>query len=230
MVLLAHTWDGIVDVTGYWMSEKLDGVRAYWNGEDFLTRNGNVITAPAWFKAPLPRRPLDGELWCGRKQFQRCVSIVRTNWEEVTFVAFDAPDAGNPFEVRLSNIPIEFRLPQIKCESNDHAWAYLRQVEAHGGEGIMLRQPGSPYVNGRNKTLLKMKSFLDDEATVIAYTDGKGKHGELVVERADGCVFKVGVHRAQPPALGTKITFRYQTLTKDGVPRFPTFVGEAFDK
>src|SRR5580704_4856852 len=63
--------------SSYWLSEKLDGVGAYWNGSQFLSRQGNLFHAPDWFVAGLPNTPLDGELWLGRKKFQRTVSIVR---------------------------------------------------------------------------------------------------------------------------------------------------------
>ena len=51
--------------------EKLDGVRAWWDGRQFLSRQGNVYHAPQWFTAGLPNVCLDGELWLGRKAFQR---------------------------------------------------------------------------------------------------------------------------------------------------------------
>lgn len=65
-VLLAHKWEPHIDVTGWWLSEKLDGVRAYWDGSRFLSRLGNEFLAPQWFVASLPETPLDGELWVGR--------------------------------------------------------------------------------------------------------------------------------------------------------------------
>src|SRR5689334_20614222 len=76
-LLLAHSWENDVDLTGWWMSEKLDGVRAYWNGTAFISRLGNAYHAPDWFAAGLPPTPFDGELWGGRKKFQRTVSVVR---------------------------------------------------------------------------------------------------------------------------------------------------------
>ena len=75
-VMLASKWEG-EDPTGWWMSEKLDGVRAWWTGSALLSRLGNTINAPAWFTAGLPKVPLDGELWCGRGQFTEAVSIVK---------------------------------------------------------------------------------------------------------------------------------------------------------
>src|SRR5262245_42829230 len=74
---LAESWDFSADPTGWWLSEKLDGVRAYWDGKQFFSRLGNLFHAPDWFVAGLPDVPLDGELWIGRKKFQRTVSIAR---------------------------------------------------------------------------------------------------------------------------------------------------------
>ena len=95
-VLLAESWDSAADLTGWWMSEKLDGVRAWWDGQQLLSRLGNVLHAPDWFVAGLPPVPLDGELWMERKAFQRTVSVVRRQdrsdaWREVRLLLFDAP-------------------------------------------------------------------------------------------------------------------------------------------
>src|SRR5204862_6869700 len=76
-LLLAHVWENDIDLAGWWMSEKLDGVRAYWDGERFISRLGNEFHAPDWFAKGLPETPLDGELWVERKAFQKTVSIVR---------------------------------------------------------------------------------------------------------------------------------------------------------
>ena len=105
------------------MSEKLDGVRAYWDGRQFLSRLGNRYHAPDWFTAGLPDVPLDGELWIGRKKFQRTVSIVRRqdrseHWKEVRFLVFDAPASGGPFEERLAFLEqaLARRAPEV-CRS-----------------------------------------------------------------------------------------------------------------
>jgi DNA ligase-1 len=93
-LLLAESWDNSLDLSDWWMSEKLDGVRAYWDGKQFLSRQGNLYHAPDWFIEGLPTEPLDGELWIGRKKFQRTVGIVRRQdksdlWNEVRFLVFD---------------------------------------------------------------------------------------------------------------------------------------------
>ena len=249
-ILLAHSWDQLVDLTGWWMSEKLDGVRAYWDGKNLVSRLGNAFVAPKWFLEGLPDHPLDGELWGGRKKFQRTVSIVRRQdaseqWKGIQYVVFDAPSLALPFEERLERcrqtLPLSERLEVLAhqpCEGVEHLRAELQRVEGMGGEGLMLRQPGSLYEVGRSWTLLKVKTFQDAEAIVVGHQPGAGRHagrlGALLVRLPDGTQFSVGTgfsdaERESPPPLGSLITFRYQELSDGGVPRFPTYVGVRFD-
>jgi DNA ligase 1 len=246
-LLLAHPWDTETDLTGWWMSEKLDGVRAWWDGRRFLSRQGNIYHAPAWFTECLPNVSLDGELWLDRKAFQRTVSIVRRHdqsehWRQITFAIFDAPKVHGTFEDRQAFLREFFRhrqqdcvhlLPQERCRNLDHLQAELTRIESLGGEGLMLRQPGSQYEAGRSSTLLKVKTFHDAEGHVVEHLPGKGRHagrlGAVVVELPSGLTFSVGtgftdVQRQHPPAIGSLITYRYQELTDRGVPRFPSFV------
>jgi len=251
-LLLAERWDNAQDLSGWWVSEKLDGVRAYWNGEALISRLGNRFHAPAWFLQGLPATPLDGELWIGRKAFQRTVAIVRRQdqsdlWKEVRFVVFDAPGMDAPFEERLAylkdlaqtqNHPHLSAHEQALCQGLSPLREELARVEALGGEGLMLREPGSRYEVGRSTTLLKIKTFRDAEARVVEHLKGAGRHkgrlGALLVELADGTRFSVGTgfsdaQRSTPPPLGSLITFRYQELSTAGVPRFPSFVGLRVD-
>jgi DNA ligase-1 len=246
-LLLANSWENDVDLTGWWMSEKLDGVRAWWDGKQFLSRQGNVFHAPDWFVAGLPNVPLDGELWLDRKAFQRTVSIVRRqdksdHWREIKYLLFDAPSIVEPFEQRqiaLTELVRQHRpqyakvLDQVRCTGVDALKAELERLEALGGEGLMLRQPGSSYEAGRSPTLLKVKTFRDAEGVVVEHLAGKGRHtgrlGAVVVELSGGLTFSVGTgfsdaQRENPPAIGSTITYRYQELTDRGVPRFPSFV------
>ncbi len=246
-LLLAHSWQNDAELSGWWMSEKLDGVRAYWDGQRFLSRQGNQLHAPDWFVSGLPSEPLDGELWMDRKAFQRTVSIVRRqdqsdHWKQITFVTFDAPTVRGAFEARLEFLQATFAerrpeyarvLQQDRCRGLDHLREELARVESLGGEGLMLREPGSVYEAGRSTTLLKVKSFQDAEARVVDHVAGKGRHkgrmGALAVELPDGTNFSVGTgfsdaQRNSPPPIGSVITFRFQELTDGGVPRFPSFV------
>ncbi|MBA2543024.1 MAG: DNA ligase, partial [Deltaproteobacteria bacterium] len=251
-VLLAHKWETDNDPKGWWMSEKLDGIRAYWDGETFVSRLGNRFFAPDWFVEDLPADTLDGELWVGRKMFQKTTSIVRSGaagqeWKTVQFVVFDAPNAKGSFEDRQKHAqkvleraaaPHARWHDHVLCEGVDHLREELARVEELGGEGLMLRQPGSKYISGRSNTLLKVKTFHDAEATVIGHAPGTGKHkgrlGALIAELHGGITFNVGTgfsdrERENPPAIGAIITFRYQELSNDGVPRFPSYVGERLD-
>jgi len=246
-LLLAESWTPDLNITGWWLSEKLDGVRAYWDGQQLLSRQGNRFFAPGWFVAGLPKIPLDGELWFGHKAFQRTVSIVRRQdetdqWRHLRYVIFDAPGSSGVFENRLSFV--ERRLAELRpafaeplhhyrCQGPTHLRDELARIEGLGGEGLMLRQPGSRYEAGRSTTLLKAKRFQDAEARVIGHLPGSGRHkgrlGALAVVLPDGTEFAVGTgfsdaEREQPPAVGSLITFRYQELTDGGVPRFPSFV------
>ena len=247
-LLLAERWDNAQDLAGWWLSEKLDGVRAYWDGKSLISRLGNRFHAPAWFVEGLPDIPLDGELWIDRKSFQRTVGIVRRQdqtdlWKQVRYVAFDAPGVDDPFEARIAAIRAHIerhRPPYLTahehalCTDLDHLRAELLRVEALGGEGLMLRQPGSRYEVGRSITLLKVKTFHDAEARVLEHLKGAGRHkgrlGALFVELPDGTKFSVGTgfsdaERGSPPPVGSIITFRYQELSDGGVPRFPSYVG-----
>ncbi|MHB1561490.1 MAG: DNA ligase [Isosphaeraceae bacterium] len=251
-LLLAERWDNAQDLAGWWLSEKLDGVRAYWDGRSLISRLGNHFHAPDWFLEGLPETPLDGELWIARKAFQRTVGIVRRQdktelWKHVRYVAFDAPGVDGPFEERLAAVrthverarpPFLTAHDHAVCSGLDHLRAELARVEALGGEGLMLRQPRSRYEVGRSLTLLKVKTFRDAEARVLEHQPGAGRHkgrlGALLVELTDGTRFSVGTgfsdaERESPPPPGAVVTFRYQELSEAGVPRFPSYVGVRTD-
>lgn len=251
-ILLAEAWDNSLDLAGWWMSEKLDGVRAYWDGQQFLSRQGNVYHAPDWFLEGLPNVPLDGELWIDRKAFQRTVSIVRRQdkneqWKTVRYLVFDAPALSRSFEERITFLKESVRdwkngfvtvHPHELCRDVAHLRDELQRIESLGGEGLMLRQPGSKYVAGRSSTLLKVKTFHDAEAIVIGHEPGKGRHagrlGALAVKLPNGKLFSVGTgfsdkQRENPPPIGSLIQFRYQEFSDAGIPRFPSYVGTRLD-
>src|SRR3954464_9960075 len=109
--MLANVYeDGDIDVTQYWVSEKFDGVRAYWDGEKLWTRHGNSINAPAWFTGQLPHVALDGELWAGRNRFEFASSTILdaepldAAWRELHFMVFDLPKDPQGFAQRLSTL------------------------------------------------------------------------------------------------------------------------------
>lgn len=254
-VLLAEKYDEEKhNVDGWWVSEKLDGVRAFWDGSKFLSRNGNKFYAPEWFVKDFPKHDtLDGELFMGRKMFQQTVSIVKSfdasdRWKQLKYMIFDVPSQGQkPFEDRMKYLKDNYEtleyvkiVEQTKLSSKEEVPTKLEALEKLGAEGLMLRKPASLYEQRRSTTLLKVKSWHDDEAIVIDYaTKGRGRlagmAGSLQVRNRAGKEFKVGSgltdeQRRNPPAIGTVITYKYQELTNAGVPRFPKFVGICIDK
>ncbi len=246
-LLLANVWNPSIDPTGWWMSEKYDGLRGYWDGRKLWTRQGNLIHAPDYFLAELPRDiALDGELWVGHGKFEETISIVRSEtpddrWKSVHFMVFDAPQAKGTFEERMQflrvTLPEENRFVRIvaqeRCQGAAQLLAERDRIVRLGGEGLMLRQPESAYEPGRSPTLLKVKPYDDAEATVIAHEPGKGKFagklGALRVRTDDGREFSVGsgltnADRESPLPVGTVITYRFQGLTAKGMPRFPSYL------
>ena len=236
------------DTRDYRVSEKLDGVRAYWNGRELLSRGGHRFSAPDWFVAGFPDTPLDGELWLGRGRFEELSAAVRRyrpdedEWRAIRFMVFDLPASELPFEARLSALqrlfsnldsPYLALLEQRLLPDNAALAAYLAEVEALGGEGLMLRHRDSLYSASRNQDLLKLKRFQDAEARVLAHLPGQGKYagmlGALLVETDDGRQFRLGTgfsdrQRQQPPPVGARVTYRYQGETGQQLPRFASFV------
>ncbi|MBR9727752.1 DNA ligase [Shewanella intestini] len=242
--LAKHYQDGI-EIEHYLVSEKLDGVRGYWDTKQLLTRNGNVIAAPAWFIAQLPNKAVEGELWLGRGQFEEISALVRTKqssqerWRQVKFMLFDAPNMPLPFKSRYQYLQqISQHSPNVKAitqrqfTDRDGLFDYFDKVVAHGGEGLMLHHQDAHYSVGRSPHIVKLKPKYDDEARVIGYTKGKGKYvgkvGALVVKHADGKIILLGsgltdALRENPPRIGQLITYEYSGLTQSGMPRFARF-------
>ena len=246
-ILLANVWTPSIDPTGWWVSEKYDGLRGYWDGRKLWSRKGVALQAPDYFLAELPRDiALDGELWMGRGQFEETISTVLSQtpddrWKRVRFMVFDAPQVKGTFEQRMQFVQMTLPkdnqfatpVPQERCQGTAQLLAERDRVVALGGEGLMLRKPESEYDPGRSPTLLKVKPQDDAEATVIAHLPGKGKYagklGSLRVRTTDGREFSIGsgltdAQRESPPPVGAVITYRFRGLTAKGLPRFPSFL------
>lgn len=244
--MLAHVWQpGSVDVTEFVASEKLDGVRCIWDGTQFLSRNGNVFNAPAWFAGLMPDAVLDGELWGGRGRFQSTVSAVRkkvpvdSEWDRISYVAFDLPEHGGTFAERMVALeqmvedePNLFPVPRFEVQDEEMLMARLKEVTALGAEGLMLNRKDALYEGKRSRSLLKVKTMLDASAIVIGYEPGKGKHkgrmGALICRDEHGMKLSIGTgftdeERETPPAIGARIDFTYAERTRDNQYRFPSF-------
>lgn len=247
-VLLAAVYRGQADVAGYLVSEKLDGVRALWDGEILRFRSGKPIHAPRWFTDALPKQPLDGELWIGRGRFERVSGVVRREvpddaaWREVRYMLFELPGAPGSFRersaaiggiVRQAGVPWLAEIEQFSVVDRSSLDARFRAVIRAGGEGLMLHRADAGYETGRSDVLLKMKPWLDAEAEVIGHQPGRGRHagalGALRVRTPEGVEFWLGTglsdaERHNPPPVGAAVTYRYRELTAGGRPRFASFL------
>lgn len=246
-LMLAEGYHQDIAVRDYLVSEKLDGVRARWDGTHLISRGGLVFAAPDWFTGRFPAVPLDGELWMGRGRYEETSSVVRRTtphdgWRNIRFMVFDLPGHGGTFEQRVAAMrriidqtksPYLAMIAQETLDSREALQARLGTVVEQGGEGLMLHRKTARYASGRSQDLLKLKLFMDAEATVIGYRPGKGRlaglMGSLKVRTDEGVVFHIGSglsdnERRHPPPLNSRITFRYQGLTKNGIPRFPVFL------
>ena len=252
-LMLAEAYRPGMALADYWVSEKYDGVRGYWDGTRLWTRGGEPVMAPAWFTAKLPKQPLDGELWAGRGQFALAVSTVRsqtpndTAWHSMRFMVFDLPGHGGEFTARLAALrkllpitdaPWVVAVPQERATTHAELHALLDKTVKMGGEGLMLHRGGSLYRAERTSDLLKVKLHEDAEARVVGHVPGKGRHGgrlgALLVETPEGKRFKLGTgltdaEREDPPALGSWVTYRFNGTNPGGLPRFARFVRVRLD-
>jgi len=247
-LLLAQVYRPGLALQDYWVSEKYDGVRGFWDGRTLRTRGGETVQAPAWFTAGWPQVPMDGELWAGRGRFSHAQSTARqqqaddTAWRQMRFMVFDLPAHGGTFDQRLPALaalvehlgqPWVQAVPQRRVASDAALQALLHRTVRAGGEGLMLHRGASLYRAGRSDDLIKLKTHEDTEARVVAHLPGKGRHagrmGALLVEMPTGQRFRLGAgfsdaDRERPPPVGSWVTYRFRGTHDGGLPRFASFV------
>jgi DNA ligase-1 len=248
---LPTEWVDGDDPAGWLVSEKVDGVRALWDGQRLRFRSGREVAAPAGFLARLPAEPLDGELWLARGRFDELSGLVRrtaadpADWASVRFMVFELPGAEGPFEQRARQLLQIVRrvgwsqLIAIDQRAVSGAAALRRELDTvvrSGGECLVLHRANAPFVAGRTQAVRKLKPVSDAEAVVVAQRPGQGQFagqmGALQVRAADGRVFDIGTGfdaatRARPPAVGQRITYTHRGLTGQGLPRFASYLRPA---
>lgn len=247
-LLLAEKYTQGIDLSQYWLSEKYDGVRAFWDGENLLSRQGNIFHAPGWFTKGLPAQLLDGELWIGRGAFSATISAVSKDqpidkeWRRVHYMIFELPNAKGTFTQRIEQIKKVVEqaglahlkaVPQLRIINDPEVLqTQLQEIVAKGGEGLMLHRADAMYHGGRSNDLLKVKRYEDAKALVVGHLPGKGKYtgmlGALIVETPEGIRFRIGTgfsdkERADPPVIGSQIAYKFLGKTHKGIPRFASF-------
>ncbi len=229
-VMLANVYSHHEDVTQFWISEKLDGVRARWDGKQLISRGGRIFAAPEWFVQGFPDSPLDGELWMGHGRYEDVVSVVRLQsahdgWKSIKFMVFDLPGHKGSFSERVEAMRKQATtryLGEFRLDTDKSLMQKLDDIAGQGGEGLMLHRQTALYHSGRSDDLLKLKPFDDAEAIVIGYKPGKGKNaglmGAIKVRMNNGKEFYIGSgftqqQRKNPPLHGSLVTYRYQGFT-----------------
>ncbi len=246
-IMLPQVYSPEVDISGWLMSEKYDGVRGYWDGHQLLSKNGKKLYPPIEFVQDLPPFPIEGELWGGRRTFEKTVSTVNkqyphSGWLQLKFAIFDVPIPSTIFLDRIEKARqwftqhpshYAFIISQIPITNQVDLQRELQRIEELGGEGLIVRKPDGLYKAGRSTEILKVKNYQDAEATVIAHLPGKGKNegrlGALLVELGDGTRFKIGsgfkdADRDFPPPVGTLVTFKFYGRYNSGIPKFPSYL------
>ncbi|WFC96284.1 hypothetical protein MBRA1_002941 [Malassezia brasiliensis] len=247
------------DPTHMWISEKLDGVRALWDGRQLWSRRGKVWNAPAWFLAQLPPNlSLDGELWIGRGQFEYTSGVCRSNrqddWKHVQYMVFDTPGwPDEPVEARWDRLRMHFpslssdemqtppRVCPLALLTQPAGVYFVEQVQCTGQAHLEAVLQHVLACGGEGTVLYKLKPTHDAEARVLGYEEGQnqcaGLVGSLLCETLTDppSRFKVGsgltdTLRRDPPAIGTLISFQYGSLGTQGVPRFPRYRGVVADR
>ena len=252
--MLGKNWQTGLNPADFLVSEKLDGVRALWDGQVLRFRSGRRIAAPGWFLAGLPTTPLDGELWLGRGSFDRLSGNVRrsapvdADWQALRYMIFDLPGGAGPFAERMQRAvslvgagsPAWLQvIAQERVADVASLDQKLKTLVGQGAEGLMLHRADAVWAPGRSDALRKLKAMPDDEARVVAHVPGKGrlegKLGALQVEMPGGQRFALGTglsdaDRMAPPPVGSLVTYRYRGLTPSGLPRFASFVRQRADE
>jgi DNA ligase len=241
------------DIAGWLLSEKLDGVRGYWDGRQLWSKNGRLLHPPAAFVENLPGFALEGELWAGRGTYEKTVSIVlqqeaHEGWLQLKFAIFDVPGEDGGFTRRLQKArdwftahpsPYAFIIAQTPVRDESQLQEELQRVQKLGGEGLIVRAPNALYAAGRSTEILKVKGYQDTEAVVVGHLPGQGKNsgrlGALLAELPNGIRFKIGTgfsdeERKSPPRIGEVITFKFYGYYPSGIPKFPSFLRIRRDK
>lgn len=232
------------NINNWLMSEKLDGIRAYWNGKELLTKNGNKIKTPKYFTKNFPPFELDGELWTKRGDFENIQSIVldgvpSSKWKTITYNIFESPKSNGNFFDRLKKIEDWFLIhknknvkiiEQIRCKNKESLNEYLEKILLKKGEGVIIKNPNLSYINARTNNSLKVKKFYDMEGEVTKINYNRNmKMKSLVLILPNNIKFNLGngfsnKERENPPKIGDIITFKYYGITKNKKPKFASFL------
>jgi ATP-dependent DNA ligase len=244
---------------------KLDGIRCIITKDGMFSRNGKPIISAPHIRESLsevfevyPELILDGELYADKfaNDFNKIVSLVKKtkptdadlkeSKKNIQYWIYDLPSEDDTFGERCYALDELFdtELESFEkhcvlvetdtCNNEDEVMELYGEYVDKGFEGQMLRL-NKAYENKRSKSLMKHKSFVDEEYTILDIVEGEGNRtgtaGYMVFETADGKRFKSNVKgtmeetaemlKNKKKLIGKEATIKYFNLTPDGIPRFP---------
>lgn len=221
----AKEWTGAQSPVGWLMSEKFDGWAVGWENGQLTTIEGMTLNAPAWFTEGLPDMPLRCEIWGGYGTFEGLGKrLCSDDWRGLSLKVLDLPSCSDFFGVSHRAIEASsfgftaHPVKQVPCLSQAHLDAFLGEIMARGGEGVVLRHPMSVYEGGRSAGMMKVKPAHDAEGTVIGHKEGKES---LLLRLKNGVEFYI---RGKFAPIGTEVTFRHMGFFESGKPREPRFL------
>lgn len=237
-----------VDPSGYWVRERLRGVRAYWTGQRLLDGDGATLTVPDGFTRGFPPIPMDGQLWMGRGSFGRLLAVVHrrvpdpTQWRSLYFMALDLPDHQGPFNQRLRTLRRRVREaraphlrvpPHARIRTRDELNKELALILKAGGAGLILHRDAALYHHPVKDDLLMMRSYRHAQAKVVAVIHRAGPGDTsmtgLLLRGKGGRRLRLmkgfsAAQRRRPPPIGSIVEYKFYGYNHDGKPRFMSFL------
>ena len=259
--MLAHKFEDYKDKITYpvYSQPKLDGIRCIVRADGMWSRNGKkIVSAPHIYEAmkPLfevnPDLIFDGELYADKfaNDFNAICSLVKKtkptsadlekSKESIQYHIYDLPSCSGTFTQRNKAL-IDIGVPRgcvivttDKVNNENELMGCYGAYVNWGYEGQMIRLD-KEYESKRSKSLLKHKSFVDEEYTILDVVEGEGNKtgmvGSFVFESKTGHIFNSSpkyswdeckeLWKQRQELIGKSATVKYFNLTPDGVPRFP---------
>ena len=221
-------------------SPKLDGIRAIVSGGVVRSRSGKPIPSADVQRAFAHLEGYDGELIAGDPGaldvFARSTSAAMSrDGTGCTFHVFDHQSGGDFFE-RSARLRAGARVQlvrQVLVRNAEELERFEADCVAAGFEGVMIRDPAAPYIEGRSRALQKLKRFEDSEAIctgMAGQESGAPLVGALICRTAAGLELRISAGMSEAdrlewyrrPPIGALVRYRHAV----GQPlRFPVFAG-----
>jgi len=171
MYMIPKDWYISQDPKGWWLSKKIQGLRAFWDGYQLYSSQGRKLKLPNYFIQDWPITPLDGELTLNGKGSLAVNSLLKSKdeniWKQAAYEVYDLPRDERPYYLRYQKIqrfsnvsPYLKVVPQEECTGNSHLQEFLERRKTEGdSSGILLRDPEASYTSGRADCVRQYRTY-----------------------------------------------------------------------